>query len=386
MRRLIVLVGILLILLGLITAAQKYLPNSFQLNQNSGTSVPKTQENVKVIKEESITIDIVKKAGPGVVTIAEVAPVSDNSSPFDFGPFSIFGAPEPEVSPSEQPQNIGSGFIISNDGLIVTNKHVVSDNQVKYTVITNNEKKYDVEKIYRDPLNDVALLKINPSQNSGNSLKTLELGDSAKLQVGQYVVAIGTALGEFNNTVTTGVISGLGRGITAGSPYEGSVERLDNVIQTDAAINPGNSGGPLLNSAGQVIGVDTAVSQSGQNIGFAIPINVIKDSLDNFNKTGKFERAYLGIAYKVIPKDIAIINDVPEGAYVQQVVQDSPADKAGVKKGDIITKIDNQRIDSKLQVSSVIGKKKVGDTIVITLFRDGKTMDVTATLENAPEQ
>ncbi len=380
MKKLLVLLLILLALLGLSNLSGKYLSH----NKSSLAPAP---EKVKVITEESVTIDIVKKEGPSVVTVSEEAPQTSSSSPFGLGPFSIFGIPpsQDQQSPA-QPQSIGSGFIIDKEGLILTNKHVVSDTGGKYQIITSRDKKYAVKRVYRDPLNDVALLKIDPSQNSGDSLAPITLGDSANLQVGQYVIAIGTALGEFRNTVTTGVVSGLGRGITAGSAFEGSSERLDNVIQTNAAINPGNSGGPLLNSAGQVIGVNTAVSSSGQNIGFAIPINVIKDSLNNFNSTGKFERPYLGVAYKIISKDLAILNDLPEGAYVQQVVPGSSADKAGIKQGDVITKFDGQKIDEKTQLSSIIAKKKVGDTIAITLVRDGKPQDIKSVLETAPGQ
>jgi S1-C subfamily serine protease len=172
----------------------------------------------------------------------------------------------------------------------------------------------------------LAILKID-----ANSLKPVEFGDSSKIDVGQLAIAIGTALGEFRNTVTVGVISGIGRGITAGNPFEGYVERLDDVIQTDAAINPGNSGGPLLNSSGQVIGINTAVSERGQNIGFAIPSNVIKNALDQFNKNGgEFQkRPYIGVRYKFVSRDLAILNEIPEGAYIQEVVTDSPAEKAG---------------------------------------------------------
>lgn len=377
MKKLVILIVILLILFGMSSLSQKYTPS---------VNSPKTTEKIKVVTEESLTIDIVKKANPSVVTIAEeAAPKANSISPFNLGPFSIFGQPQQDNNSSE-PQSIGTGFVIDQEGLIVTNKHVVADASAKYQVITNNEKKYTVEKIYRDPLNDVALLKINPTQNSENKLAPISLGDSSNLQVGQYVVAIGTALGEFRNTVTTGVVSGLGRGITAGSPFEGSVERLDNVIQTDAAINPGNSGGPLFNSAGAVIGVNTAVSQSGQNIGFAIPINVIKDSLKNFNETGKFERPYLGVAYKMISKDLAILNNLPQGAYVQQVVAGSPAEKAGIQKGDIITEIDGKRLGEKLEISEIIAHKKVGDRVNIKLNRDDKTEEITAILETAPGQ
>jgi len=393
MRRLIILIVILILILGAASAAQRYFP-ILERFAPAASVLPQGTEKVKVVTEESITIDIVKKAGPSVVTVSgtSTAPQANNGSPFDFGPFGGFfnfgnpgGSNQPDQSQPAQPDSIGSGFIISGDGLIVTNKHVVSDTTMKYQVVTSDDKKYTVQKIYRDPLNDIALIKIDPGENPGKSLTPLSLGDSSHLQVGQYVVAIGTALGEFRNTVTTGIVSGLGRGITAGSPYEGSVEQLDNVIQSSAAINPGNSGGPLINSAGQVIGVNTAVSQSGQNIGFAIPINVIKDSLNNFNQTGKFDRPYLGVEYKTISKDLALLNDLPEGAYVQSVVQGSPADKAGIQQGDILMKIDGQRITDQDQLSTYIAKKKVGDTITITLYRDSKQMDVQATLETAPQ-
>ncbi len=378
MKKLVALVVLLLALFGL---------SSISKNNSPLKDTLKPTENVKVVTEESVTIDIVKKSGPSVVTIAEEVSSSSNSR-INFGPFSIFGVPgDVEEEEPDEPQSIGTGFIIDEDeGLVLTNKHVVSGTEGKYQIVTSTDKKYEVARIYRDPLNDIAILQINKSQNIGNKLTPIELGDSSNLQAGQYVVAIGTALGEFKNTVTTGVISGLGRGITAGNPYAGYVERLDNVIQTDAAISPGNSGGPLLNSSGQVIGVNTAVSSAGQNIGFAIPINVIKDSLNNFNQTGRFERPYLGVAYRLIFRDVAILNDLPEGAYVQQVVEDSSADNAGIRAGDIITELDGERLNEKMQVSTFIARKKIGDTIVITLFRDGETNEVRATLEKAPEQ
>lgn len=387
MRKLLLLVIILIILLGGASALQKF---SFKLpDLRTIPNIP--QEKVKIVTEESVVVETVKQVGPSVVTVAEELGSSQSVSPFDLGPFSIFGMPSQQQP--QGPQNIGSGFIVSTDGLIVTSKHVVSDTGAKYQIITSNDKKYDVQKIYRDPLNDVAILKIDPSQNTGISLKSVELGDSTKLQVGQFVIAIGTALGEFKNTVTTGVISGLSRGITAGDQFQGESEQLSNVIQTDAAINPGNSGGPLLNSSGQVIGVNTAVSQSGQNIGFALPINVIRDSLKTFNATGQFNRPYLGVSYVIVTRDQAILNDIPEGAYVRGVVDGSPAQKAGIKTGDIITKIDGQKIqDSNGGLASVIAKKKIADTVALTVWREStdgsskKTTDIKVILETAPSQ
>lgn len=399
MRRLVIIVIVLIALLAGISVVSNYAPN---LGQYFGTSstpqqfLPDSTDKVKIVSEESVVTGVVKDAAPSVVTIAGEStqsqnPFNDNSAPYFF-----FGIPIPnqgqgQPTPS-QPENIGSGFIVRSDGYIVTNKHVVSDTSLKYTVTTNNNKKYNVDKIYRDPLNDIAIIKINPADNAGNTLRPLALGDSDKLQVGQLAIAIGTALGEFNNTVTTGVISGLGRGITAGSAYEGTAEQLDNVIQTDAAINPGNSGGPLLNSAGQVIGVDTAVSQSGQNIGFALPINTVKESINNFNQTGQFNRPYLGVAYEMVTPDIAQRNSLPQGAYIQTVVPNSAADKAGLQQGDIITKVDGRNVVAKTnELSQIISKKKVGDSMTLTVYREdsngkGSTTEITVTLEQAPQQ
>jgi serine protease Do len=194
-------------------------------------------------------------------------------------------------------------------------------------------------------------------------------------------------LGEFRHTVTTGVISGLGRGITAGSEFQGSVEKLDDVIQTDAAINPGNSGGPLLNSAGQVIGVNVAVAQGAQGIGFALPVNILKDALASFNQNGSFaQKAYLGVEYQMVTQQSAVLNNVPQGAYVQTVVAGSPAEKAGIKEDDIITKMDGEDIKGDTGLANVIAKKKSGQQVQIEVWRDGKTETVSATLQESPEQ
>jgi len=397
MKKLLILIAILLGLLILISAGQTYLPSIFQ-NGTLDFASQQTQP-VKVVTEESVTINIVKKFGPSVVTVTGTESQQEQEQqqqqqniPFGFGfsPFFNISPEPPSISQTpdqqNQPESIGSGFIVSSNGMIVTNKHVVADSTMTYQVITSDGKKYDVKNIYRDPLNDVALLKIDPSQNSSEKLVPLTLGDSSNLQVGQYVIAIGTALGELRNTVTTGVVSGLGRGITAGSPYEGSVEQLNNVIQTDAAINPGNSGGPLFNSSGQVIGVNTAVSQNGQNIGFAIPINVIKDALQNYEQNGSIKRPFLGVSYTELSKNLAIVNNLPQGAYVEDVQQGSPADTAGLQQGDVIVKIDGQQIDDSNSLSDVIAKKGIGQTITITIYRNNKTQDIQAKLVAAPQQ
>ncbi|MDP3888910.1 MAG: trypsin-like peptidase domain-containing protein [bacterium] len=342
--------------------------------QDQGFRVP--SETQRILNEESVVIDVAERVSPSVVTIG----ISKTSKTLEFPSFDdfFFGFPggSPQQKEQKIEQDIATGFIITPDGLIVTNKHVVEDTSAKYKVITKDDKTYEVKKIYRDPSNDIAILKVDVS-----GLKPVEMGDSSKLKAGQFVIAIGTALGEFRHTVTTGVISGLGRGIIAGSPFEGSVEKLDDVIQTDAAINPGNSGGPLLNSSGQVIGVNAAVASEGQNVGFAIPINVIKASIENFNQTGQFSRPYLGIRYIMVSQEVAIMNEIPEGAYVRQVIVDSPADKAGVKSGDILTHFDGRMINNTDEgLSKLISGKKVGDKVELTIWRDGKENEVNVTL------
>ncbi len=334
----------------------------------------------KILTEESVVVDVAEKSSPAVVTVSITAQ-RRKISPFFIDPFGMFGEPffrqdEPETIE----QDIGTGFVVDQEqGLIVTNKHVVSNTDAKYRVITSDDKEFEVERIYRDPVNDIAILKI-----TGDVPIALELGESSNLKVGQFVIAIGTALGEFRHTVTTGVISGLGRGITAGDGYGGFVEELDNVIQTDAAINPGNSGGPLLNSAGQVIGVNTAVARASENIGFAIPIDVVRESLDNFNKTGQFDRPFLGVRYRMISKETAILNDVPYGAYVVEVVDGSAADDAGIKQGDIITSLNGVKVgDEEGGLAKVINGLRSGQTISVDLYRDGDMLTVEVTLKSA---
>lgn len=330
-------------------------------------SVMKVEQ--KIINEESDVIEVVEKYGPSVVTVSSVSPVEQV---IRFSPFGGFT----RESQGGSEEDIGSGFIVSEDGLIITNKHVVSDTGVKYKVSTSDGKTYEVKTINKDPNNDIAILKID-----ANGLTPVVLGDSSNLQVGQFVIAIGTALGEFRNTVTTGVISGLGRGIYAGSVYQGYVERLDDVIQTDAAINSGNSGGPLLNSSGEVIGINVAVARSANNIAFSIPINVVKESLKVFQTSGKFPaKAYLGVEYQIISERSALMNEVPQGAYVINVVSGSPAEKAGVRPGDIIYKIDGNSVTEKDGgLSKIISGKKVGDIIKLTVWRDGETKEIPTT-------
>jgi serine protease Do len=359
------------IVLGLLVFAFFILQKSGKLPLKfSPAAITQTNQTRTVVTEESAVIDTVEKSSPSVVAIGVTQRI--------FNPFN------PNVLPRNQQNTIGTGFVVNAEkGVIVTNRHVVADTSLKYSVVTKDGKKMDIEKIYRDPNFDLALVQVNIADNQ---LKALELGDSSKLKSGQTLIAIGNALGRFDNTVTTGVVSGLGRSISAGDPFSSETELLDNLIQTDAAINPGNSGGPLLNSAAQVIGVNVATTEGAQNIGFAIPINSVKSIVEEFITNGKISRAYLGVSYKLITKDLAKLNDVPEGAYLQEILKDSPAEKAGLQTADIITKIDNQTIDSETKLSEIIQSKKPNDKVTIEVWTDGKSKTVNATLLESPNQ
>jgi serine protease Do len=323
-------------------------------------------ENVTV-QEQSATIDVVKKVSPSVVSIT-----SEQSTLNFFGQM-------------QKSQSAGTGFVVSADGLIMTNKHVVSATGATYSVFTSDGKEYKAEVKALDAIFDLAFLKIE-----AKGLTPVELGNSDNIQVGQRVIAIGNALGQYQNTVTTGVVSAVGRAIQAGDAT-GSSETLENLIQTDAAINPGNSGGPLSNIDGQVIGINTAVDQSGAGIGFAIPINLAKTALDSVLKTGKISRPYLGIRYINVTKEFAARNNlsVDHGALIYAsgsdlaVLPNSPASKAGLKEGDIITKINDTELGQGKSLVSVLSNFKVGDEVMVSFVRDGKDAKTKATLAEA---
>lgn len=336
-----------------------------------------SQGETRVVSEDDNLSGMLENVGPAVVTVA-VRGTRPDRVYFDWNSMGV----KQEKGESFQ-QDIGSGFIVdANNGLVVTNRHVVGQEGVEYKVITIEGTEYKVQNIYRDQVNDMAILKIDPKENQNKKLTEVAMGDSDKLKVGQKAVAIGTALGEFRNTVTTGVISGLGRGISATDVFAGVVEKIDGLIQTDAAINPGNSGGPLLDTYGNVIGVNTAVAGDAQGLGFALPINVIKEVLNNFNKTGQFERAYFGVKYKMIDKQTAVMNDLPQGAYVAEVVKDSPAEKGGVKTEDVITKFGGEKVtDAKGGLGELVSKHKKGEVIVVELWRDKEAKTLSITLE-----
>lgn len=278
----------------------------------------------------------------------------------------------------------GTGMIVTKDGYVLTNKHVIEGANSIQIVLDDGTTYTDIAIVGQDPSNDVAFLKIKNADN----LPTVELGDSKTITAGQQVIAIGNALGQFQNTITSGIISGTGRAITATSSDYSSSESLTDLIQTDAAINAGNSGGPLVNAAGQVIGINTATSTEADGIGFAIPISSVKGMLKNIINNNSSDRAYLGVYYISITPDVAKAYNLPvsSGAYVyspsqySSVVVNGPADKAGLKDKDIITKINGIEVGKAGTVASLIGEYAPGDTIQLTVIREGKERAVNVTL------
>ncbi|MCL4391853.1 trypsin-like peptidase domain-containing protein [Patescibacteria group bacterium] len=354
---------------------------------------------------EQAVIDAVKKASPAVVSIvvSKDVPIIEQC-PQEFSPFSNlppefqqffgngFGGNFQTYVPCQKGSKLqevggGSGFIVSPDGLIVTNKHVVSDTSATYTVLLNNGKKYDAKVLARDPVQDLALIKIDAT-----GLPTVTLGNSDGLQLGQTMIAIGNALGEFRNTVSVGVLSGLARTITASGATYGS-ETIQGVMQTDAAINPGNSGGPLLDLNGDVIGINTAIVSGAQNIGFAIPINQAKKDIESVQKSGVIETPYLGVRYLSITADMAKTQNlsVDHGALLRgdtngpAIVPGSPAEKAGLKAEDIILEVNGSTVDATNTLISLIDQYNVGDTVTLKVQRGNQTLNIPVTLAKRPD-
>ena len=325
-----------------------------------------TSDNIvlNVTSEEKSRIEIVKQSMPSVVSIA-VSSVSLNQS-----------------GTVDTTSNIGTGFIVDSSGIVVTNNHVVEDTSSDYVVVTSDGTVYKTKEILKDSAYDIAIIQID-TENKGTKFTAIELGDSDNIVAGQSVIAIGTPLGEYAGSVTTGIISGLDRSVTAGSSswYGSTSKTYEGVIQTDAAINSGNSGGPLINSSGEVIGVNFATTSSADNISFALPINKVKERLKEYKTYGKFIKPYLGVSYETISQIYALYYNVVPGAFIKEVESGSPADKAGIKKGDIITTFDGQPVTGSL--TDMIQTKKVGDTVEIKLYRDKEYVTVNATLKEA---
>lgn len=342
-----------------------------------------TEIGQQIISSESQVIsEIAKNVGPSVVSVNVVSEAVDNSF-FGFG------------TTFEQ-ESAGTGLIISEDGVVITNRHVVPRGTTRVSVtLSDGTELSDVEIIGRTPARDsldIAFLKIGDTK--GKALKAAKLGDSSKVQIGEKVVAIGNALGQFQNTVTTGVISGYGRNVVAGD--DTGYETLQNLFQTDAAINQGNSGGPLVNMSGEIIGINTAIAGRAENIGFAIPINDLTGLVKSVLETGKLQRPQLGVRYVSLTDDYASQFNLPvkRGAYIvpsgrsgqSSILPGSPAEKAGLRERDIITKVSDTPIDENNSLTSVLGRHKVGDKVSLTIIRDGQEQSVDVTLEAAPTE
>jgi serine protease Do len=347
---------------------------------NNRTASLSDSASLKTIASEGNVISrIAKDLGPSVVSVD----VTSQQTAQDF-----FGFLQPLTQ-----QSAGTGFIISGDGVIVTNRHVVAGGTNVTVTLADGTRFTDVQILGQTSSGsslDVAFLKIK--NLNGRKLTPVKVGDSAKMQVGDRVVAIGNALGQFQNTVTSGIISGYGRDVQAGSSSGDSTENLTDLFQTDAAINEGNSGGPLVNINGEVIGLNTAVASNAQNIGFSIPVNDIKGLIASVLSNGTVQQPYLGVRYVSLTADLAYQYNlkVNQGAYVvpssdnSSVIAGSPADKAGIKEKDIITKLNNTNVDSQHSLTSLLSQHQVGDTVNLTVVRGDKTLQLKATLAATP--
>lgn len=344
---------------------------------------------------DELPIEAVKKVFPGVVSIviSKLASAMKNQIPGPLaGQFPGFpGFPGNPLDPGSNPDEKvkvggGSGFIVHPDGLVLTNKHVVFDMDAEYTVITNDGKEYPGKVIARDPVSDIAVVKIEAA-----GLPVVRLGNSTKLELGQTVIAIGNALGMFRNSVSKGIISGMSRSISAALGTGGEMEHLRGVLQTDVAINQGNSGGPLINLDGEAIGINTAIIFGAQNIGFAVPINWAKADLEDVIKYGRIIKPFLGILYIMLNKKICnqyhlardrgalVIRDHRPNSVA--VVPGSPADRAGIKENDIITHVNGLELKEEMELSEELQKLKVGDEIEMTFLRGGQEMKSKTILE-----
>ncbi len=355
----------------------------------SGLGAGSLVQQKTILKNEANVIsDIAKSVGPSVVSVNVTSQNATVSNPYSYW----FGG----GTGGQAQQSAGTGIILTEGGLIMTNRHVVPSGTTSVSVTLSDGTVFDDVQVVgrtssRDSL-DVAFLQIGDLK--GRTLSPAKLGDSSAMKVGDTVVAIGNALGQFQNTVTSGIVSGYGRSIQAGDGVS-SAETLDDLFQTDAAINEGNSGGPLVNLAGEVIGVNTAIASGSQGIGFAIPINNVRGLITSVEDTGKLQRPYLGVVYVMLTDDTAKEYNlsVSRGAYVpkpeqvggsETVVPGGPAADAGVEAGDVITEVDGVKVDEKKSLVSLLGNHKVGDKVKLTIVRGNDTKTLTATLAAAP--
>ncbi|MBI5421330.1 MAG: trypsin-like peptidase domain-containing protein [Parcubacteria group bacterium] len=344
------------------------------------------------MKTHSPLIDVITKAMPAVVSITISKDVKELEKELNAqqSPGVSYGTDQPHISPEDidgrgmVKVGGGSGFIVDTSGIILTNRHVISEPDARYAVVTDDNKTYEAEIIARDPINDVAILKIK-----ANNLYALPLGDSSHIELGQDVVTIGNALGMFKNTVSRGIISGVSRHIPAQIEPGTKTEELRGLIQTDAAINPGNSGGPLLNMEGEVVGINTAIIFGAQNIGFALPINAAKKDLEDLKKFGRIRKPLLGVKYIILndalQRHFKLTVDygalvIRQDPYDEPIVPNSPADKAGIIEHDIILECNDEKITRERTLQDMLEKFEVGDEITLKIFRTGKNIEASLKL------
>lgn len=355
--------------LGLLELEKQTIPGQ----ESIGEYLPQTSQEEKIISA-------VNEVSPSVVSIiiSKDLPIIEEYYEEFFGPGPFeFQIPQYRQKGIEKREiGGGTGFIISSEGMILTNRHLVLDEEADYTVLTNDGRKFPAKVLARDPVQDLAIIKI---EKTDESFKVVKLGDSSKLQIGQTVITIGNALGEFRNTVSVGVISGLGRTVTATGG--GIIETIEDVIQTDAAINKGNSGGPLLNLRGEVIGINTAMALEAENIGFAIPINKAKRAIEQVKAFGKIVYPFLGIRYVLITEKIQLENNLPVnyGAWIIRgergkpaITPGSAAQDAGLKEGDIILEFAGEKITPENSLAKIIIKYNPGDKVVLKILRNNQ--------------
>ncbi|PJE64460.1 MAG: hypothetical protein COU90_03365 [Candidatus Ryanbacteria bacterium CG10_big_fil_rev_8_21_14_0_10_43_42] len=350
------------------------------------TDASSEKDTIVVVSEEDRVVAVVEEASPAVVSIIATRDLPSFEHVL-IDPFSdLFSNFNPEIK--EQEIGRGSGFITSSDGTIITNRHVVADTEAAYTVILNNGASYHATVMARDPIHDIAILNID-AQN----LPFISLGNSSDIKIGQSIIAIGNALGQFQNTVSVGVISGTGRTVTANGGINGPSD-LQRVIQTDAAINPGNSGGPLLNLRGEVIGINTAIITGAENISFAVPSNLITRDIAQVEKYGRITYAFLGIRYRIVTDALAEEQNLPatEGALIisgntsePAIVSGSPAADAGLREGDIITEINGIALTQAHHLAERIQESTVGETITLSVLRGTQNLQFSVTLDELPD-
>ncbi len=316
---------------------------------------------------------IIKKILPAVVTIAVA------QSPSRLA--------KAKSSSSKPPASIdsGSGFLVDPSGIVVSNRHIVSSPNNRYTVITNDNKSYPAKIMARDPISDVAILRIKDHHR----LPFLKLGNSSRLELGENVIAVGNALGIFRNTVSTGIISGLSRSISAQIDDLSPEEEIHGLIQTDAAINPGNSGGPLINLEGEVVGINMAMMSDAENIGFALPINIVKRDLADLKKFGKIQRPFLGVRYLIIDDNVKKEMRLPvncgaliksEKPFAESVIAGSPAKKSGLREKDIILSVNEESVTVRKTIGDILEKLSAGDKIKLKILRQNKKIDISVVL------